>query len=113
MDARQGQVDELAFAMRERAAHEKLAQQPGRGEGQPMLPLPVSSGAVPLHHATVCPAACLPGMVIVTFHEPCPEIVTEDGTPALLSQTGCAADELSAFLAELQQRHGFQLAGEQ
>jgi len=61
MDARQGQVDELAFAMRERAAHEKLAQQPGRGEGQPMLPLPVSSGPCrcitpPSARPRACPA---------------------------------------------------------
>ena len=78
-----------------------------------MLFQPLAPQVLPLHHATICPAVCLPGMVIVTFHEPCPEIVTEDGTPALLSQTGCAVDELPAFLAELQQRYGFQLAGGQ
>ncbi|GGJ65130.1 hypothetical protein [Deinococcus aquiradiocola] len=75
----------------------------------PALPLPLQAG--PLHHVTVSPAACLPGMVIVTFHAPCPEITTEHGTPARLSQTGCAADELPAFLAALERRHGFRLGG--
>ena len=58
------------------------------------------------HLATVVPAACLPGMVLVNFHAPLPEVTTPGGNPGKLSQTGCAIEELDGFLTELEAQHG-------
>jgi hypothetical protein len=59
------------------------------------------------HAATVVPAASLPGMVLVNFHAPLPEITTPGGNPGKLSSTGCAVEELPAFLKGLEAQHGF------
>lgn len=61
------------------------------------------------HLATVVPAACLPGMVLVNFHAPLPEVTTPGGNPGKLSQTGCAIEELPAFIAGLEAQHGFKI----
>ena len=61
------------------------------------------------HYVTVSPAATLPGMVIVSFHTPLPDITTPGGNPGKLSQTGCAAGELDAFLVSLEAQHGIQI----
>ena len=61
------------------------------------------------HLATVVPAGCLPGMVLVNFHAPLPEVTTPGGNPGKLSQTGCAAEELPAFLMSLEAQHGFKI----
>ena len=63
----------------------------------------------PIHHISTVPAATLPGMVIITFHEPLPDITTPGGTPGKLSQTGCEVSELDTFLAGLEAQHGIQI----
>lgn len=59
--------------------------------------------------ASFCPAASLPGMVIVSFHAPLPDITTPGGNPGKISQTGCAEGELDAFLASLEAQHGIEI----
>ena len=59
--------------------------------------------------ASFRPAASLPGMVIVSFHAPLPDITTPGGNPGKLSQTGCAIEELPGFLAGLETKHGIEI----
>lgn len=61
------------------------------------------------HYVTVSPAQCLPGMLLVSFHEPLPDITTPGANPGKLSQTGCAASELPGFLAGLEAQHGIEI----
>lgn len=65
--------------------------------------------SVRTHVVTLTPAVLLPGMVMLNFQDPQPEIVTLGGNPARLSQTGCAYGEVADLLTELEQKHGVQL----
>jgi hypothetical protein len=61
------------------------------------------------HLATVVPAGCLPGCVLISFQGRGLPVTMTDGHSGHLGQTGCTTGELPGFLKALEAQYGVKI----